>query len=75
MHSPHPLELWGRCTTCRRWFYIQSRHTDAVTWPCPVCAAEPERVENRAHPNHPAATRRDVVSETAGSGAPKRWHG
>lgn len=46
---PHALDLWGRCCSCVRWFYIQTRHTQTVTMRCPVCGAYPEQLENRAH--------------------------
>ncbi len=50
MHTSYPLALWGRCTTCVRWYYVQTRYVDTVTLQCPVCGGDPERLENRARP-------------------------
>ena len=75
MPPPHPQELWGHCPNCRRWFYIQASHTDTVSWQCPVCSAEPERIENRAHPAFTGASQPESVAGRAGSTTPETWHG
>jgi hypothetical protein len=47
--SPHSgdeggsMEIWGMCRSCDRWFYCPMGKDRA----CPVCAAEPEVIENR----------------------------
>ena len=38
-HTAIRMELWGYCTPCQRWFYIQTRETATITHECPVCAA------------------------------------
>jgi hypothetical protein len=38
------MEIWGKCRACDRWFYCPAEDD----WACPVCAAEPELIENRA---------------------------
>lgn len=43
------VEMWGRCSTCDRWFYCEGWFDKDVPAPtCPVCGAEPSAIENRA---------------------------
>jgi hypothetical protein len=53
------MEIWGRCGTCARWFYCSL--IDAEVWTCPVCAAEPVAIENRATSRRVIAGRRGDV--------------
>jgi hypothetical protein len=58
------MEIWGRCGSCERWFYCPMSTTEP--WSCPVCAAEPIAIENRALPVRVSAEQRVVrsVAET-----------
>lgn len=58
MYSPHPTELWVRCRNCTRWFSVESSRNPAAEWQCPICGGEPDRLENRAHPEHAHAGHR-----------------
>ena len=50
MQTSYLLALWGKCSTCVRWYYVQTRYVNTVTLQCPVCGSDPERLENRARP-------------------------
>ena len=41
------MEIWGHCEDCDRWFYC-SMTDERAEWACPVCAAEPVALVNRA---------------------------
>ena len=58
MYPPHPTELWVRCRNCTRWFTVNRDRSHAAEWQCPVCGGEPDRLENRAHPEHAHARHR-----------------
>ena len=66
MQSPH-LALWGRCRECTGWFAIHPRGTNSARWQCPICGAEPDWLENGAHPAYAAPVRPEA---SAPSGSP-----
>lgn len=75
MAFTYPVELWGRCRGCQRWFCVQTPHSEAIRWHCPGCGAEAERLENRAHPAYTSAHRPERAVAPAGRPLPECWHG
>lgn len=44
-----PVEIWGWCPLCRRWFYCPTWFDrDQPSPRCQVCDGEPTAIENRA---------------------------
>ena len=73
---PPPLDLWGHCPWCDRWYDIDTRHPDAVPWQCPACDAPPERIINRSARTADRSGRASAVLEAAGRvPPPETWHG
>ena len=72
--QPSPVELWGRCRSCIRWFSIQTRHSAGVQWQCPVCGEEPDQLVNRAHPGYPSVAW-PSHREQATPSPPECWYG